>query len=86
MDYSKYIEITTDEELIVAVIESLESEESMAEKASQIRLAFILGHLQTVESDVVGFFSEEIELTEVVSEAECETLKLNAEEFKGEVA
>ena len=85
MDYSKYIENTTDEELIVAVIESLESEESMAEKASQIRLAFILGHLQTVESDVVGFFSEEIELTDV-SEAECETLKLNAEEFGRAIA
>ena len=84
MQHSKFLNSRTDSELAVALIANLETEDESGTFASEIREAIDL--FPSISSAVLEFFSEEIELTEVVSEAECETLRLNAEEFKGEVA
>ena len=84
MDYSKLMASTSDEDLIVALIEAMQGDvEVMAE---ELRQAFKGGYLRSIGDSIVESLSEEIELSEVVSEAEDETLKLNSEEFKGEVA
>ena len=83
MQHSKFLNSRTDSELAVALIAKLEVEDESGVFALEIRDA--IDKFPAISSAVLEFFSEEIELTDV-SEAECETLKLNAEELKGEVA
>jgi len=85
MDYSKIIGGASDEALLIAVIETLEGGKNMSAMAWDIRRALSDDHLKSIAIEILSALSEEIELTDV-SEAECETLKLNAEGFKGEVA
>ena len=83
MDYSKLMASASDEELIVAVIESLECDGlELAVIAEEIRQAFKDGYLRSIADNVVEAISEEIELTQVATEAENETLQLNEEEFQ----